>query len=84
MTKIAKIASKGPKYEKMEAFVSIKDHKQGFPNTVKCRLLNPSKTHIGRVCKVILDNINEKIRAKIFYGTKLWPKIMRCCSAFQI
>ena len=51
-----------PKFQKSEAFLSIKDHKNGFPNTVPCRLLNPSKTHMGRVSKGILDKINREIR----------------------
>ena len=44
-----------------EAFISIKDHKENFPTTVSCRLINPAKTEIGKVSKIILENINSKI-----------------------
>ena len=33
------------------AFITIKDHKPGFPNEVKCRLLNPCKSEIGKISK---------------------------------
>jgi hypothetical protein len=58
------IKGKVPKFEQVEAFVTVKDHKPGFPNTVKCRLLNPCKSHIGKISKTILDTINDEIRAK--------------------
>ena len=44
-----------------EAFIRIKDHKEGFPHHVSCRLLNPSKTNIGRISKVLLDKINSAL-----------------------
>ena len=56
------ISGKIPKYELSNAFVSIKDHKKGFPGTVKCRLLNPSKTHIGKLSKSLLQNIISRVR----------------------
>ena len=56
------ITSKIPKYDTAEAFISIKDHKPVFPSSIKSRLLNPSKTDIGKVCKSILDSINNEIR----------------------
>ena len=51
-----------PKFQKAEAFLTIKDHKERFPNSISCRLINPSKTHLGKVSKKILDNINEEVR----------------------
>ena len=57
------IQGKIPKYETKEAFITIKDHKEGFPANVKTRLINPSKTHIGKVAKSILDKINSETRA---------------------
>ncbi len=53
-----------PKYERKETFITIKDHKPDFPTTIKCRLINPAKTHIGKACKGILDRINGSIREK--------------------
>ena len=46
------------------AFITIKDHKENFENNMKCRLINPTKTEIGRVSKYILDRINTDIRSK--------------------
>ena len=46
------------------AFITIKDHKENFENNMKCRLINPTKTEIGRVSKYILDRINTDIGSK--------------------
>ena len=43
------------------AFITIKDHKDNFPNHVQCRLINPAKSEIGIVSKSILDRINKDI-----------------------
>ena len=47
--------------EETEAYITIKDHKSEFPNKIPCRLIYPSKSSIGKISKVILDKINEKI-----------------------
>ena len=39
----------------------IKDHKDGFPHTLSFRLINPSKTDIGKISKSLLDTINKNI-----------------------
>ena len=44
------------------AFITIKDHKDDFPNKVSCRLLNPCKSEIGKVSKIYLEAINNSIR----------------------
>ena len=46
------------KMQQNEAFITTKDHKEGFPHHVSCRLLNPSENNIGRISKVLLDKIN--------------------------
>ena len=63
---IVKHAIKGKiaKFQTSEPFVSIKDHKDRFPNLLACRLINPSKTNIGKVSKGILDRINNSIRSQ--------------------
>ena len=43
----------------------MKDHKPQFPNQVKCRLINPTKSEIGKISKKILDNINSQIITKL-------------------
>ena len=52
------------KIEKMleaEAYITIKDHKKGFPNDPLFRLIHPSKSDIGRISKNILDKINPRV-----------------------
>ena len=48
-----------------EAYISIKDHKEGFPDKISCRLINPSKTDTGKISKQILDKVNTSILEKI-------------------
>ena len=47
---------------KPNAFITLKDHKEDFSSNPKCRLINPAKAELGKVSKVKLDNINEKVR----------------------
>ena len=47
---------------KSPAFLTIKDHKDDFPKKVPCRLLNPSKSHLGKISKIYVENINKEIR----------------------
>ena len=44
-----------------EAFITLKDHKPNFANKPTCRLINPTKSEIGKISKRILDRINSKI-----------------------
>ncbi len=46
-----------------EAFITLKDHKDNFESKPKYRLINPAKSELGKVSKVILDSINQKIRS---------------------
>ena len=43
------------------AFITLKDHKPNFVNKPTCRLINRSKSEIGKISKEILDRINGKI-----------------------
>ena len=45
-----------------QAFITLKDHKDNFDNKPTCRLINPSKSEIGRISKQILENINTTVR----------------------
>jgi len=44
-----------------EAFITLKDHKENFANRPTCRLINPSKTEVGRISKQILEEINREL-----------------------
>ena len=44
--------------------MTIKDHKDNFQNTPKCRLLNPTKCELGKVSQQILSKKLAIIRRK--------------------
>ena len=47
-----------------DCFVTLKDHKPGFRSNPQCRLLNPSKSELGKVAKQMLERINSDLRGK--------------------
>ena len=50
---------------KEECFITLKDHKINFENNPTTRLINPAKNEIGRISKVIIANINKKLRKSL-------------------
>ena len=52
------------KIQESEAYITVKDHQKGFPNNPSIRLINPSKSDIGRISKKILDKINQRVIQK--------------------
>ena len=63
--KIAKdleIEDRVDKYIEANSYVTIKDHKENFPSKVECRLINPAKSNMGRISKIILEKINNNVR----------------------
>ena len=50
---------------KQQCFVTIKDHKPDFRTNPKYRLLNPTKSELGKLSKHILQSINTELRNKI-------------------
>lgn len=55
---------------KRQAFITLKDHKEDFRSKPACRLLNPTKSEIGKTSKIILERINTELRNKI--GVNQW------------
>ena len=49
-------------HSQANAFLTIKDHKEDFPNTIKCRVINPACNNLGKVSKRVLDEINTTCR----------------------
>ena len=45
-----------------EAFITLKDHKERFENDLPCRLINPAKSEIGVISKIILDRITKSVQ----------------------
>ena len=52
-------------FTEAECYVTVKDHKEGFPGRIKFRLINPAKTDVGVVSKHILQRITTEVKAKI-------------------
>ena len=48
--------------QETETFISVKGHKEGFPNSPSFRLINPSKSEIGKISKHILNKINKLLQ----------------------
>ena len=50
------------------AYITVKDHKPGFPNKVQCRLINPARSNIGCKSKQILEKIVREIKSATAYN----------------
>ena len=50
------------KFKKKEAYILSKDHKPNFENKLPTRLINPSKTKLGRISKCIIQNILNSVK----------------------
>ena len=66
---------------KKSAFITLKDHKENFNSNPKCRLINPSKSELGKVSKVILDDIKSKIRSTL--NLNQWKNTQSVINWFQ-
>ena len=56
------ISNRIEKLQETEAYITIKDHEEDFPNKISCCLINPSKSSIEKISKLILDKINQQIQ----------------------
>ena len=52
------------KLELKQSVISIKDHKPQFMSRTQTRLINPTKSHLGKVSKVKLEKLNSQVRSK--------------------
>ena len=50
-------------FSQSPAFITVKDHKQGFPSKVEVRMINPAKPQTGKITKIILQEINSNLRS---------------------
>ena len=64
-----------------EAFITVKDHKEDFPNNIKCRLINLAKPDIGKVSKQILENAIFVIKSKTAFNH--WRNTQEVIAWFQ-
>ena len=63
------------------AYITIKDHKENFNINPKCRLINPAKRELGKVAKIIVENINKTVREKLH--CKQWRNTSNVIDCFQ-
>ena len=49
------------KIQELQTYITIKDHTDNFSPSISCRLINPSKTDVGKISKTILDKINIQL-----------------------
>ena len=67
-----------------DTFKTLKDHKPNFANKPTWRLINPTKSEIGRISKVTLDRINSKItRASKFSQWKNSSSVIEWFKAIE-
>ena len=82
MAKKIKLSERIDKLVETPTYVTLKDHKDNFRRSPSCPLINPSKSEIGKLSKIILENISktcyhnlntiyEKIPTKSFIGSAI-------------
>ena len=49
---------------KRDSYITVKDHKPGFMNNPKFRLINPTKAELGMVSKQMLEQIIQAVKTK--------------------
>ena len=50
------------KFKKKDTYILFKDHKPNFENKLQSRLINPSKTELGKVSENIIQNIVTNVK----------------------
>ena len=53
---------------KKNAFITVKDHKDNFENSPKCRLINPAKSELGVISKKITERIIMNMRDNVKFN----------------
>ena len=68
-----KIENKMEIITERSAFISIKDHKDNFPNNIQCRLINPARNNLGKVTQTIIrkavTSIKKSSSLNLWMGT---------------
>ena len=68
-------------YSNQQAYIALKDHKENFRNNTKCRLINPSKSEVGRVSKKYLNDIIADVSRKT--EVNQWRNTARVINCFK-
>ena len=75
------IVDRVEKYNTKNCFITIKDHKSNFKTNPECRLINPAKTQIGRISKIIVQEICESLRRAL--SINQWRSTNDCIKWFE-
>ena len=75
------IVDRVEKYNTKNCFITIKDHKSNFKTNPECRLINPAKTQIGRISKIIVQEICESLRLAL--NINQWSSTNDCIKWFE-
>ena len=63
------------------AYITLKCHKENFNINPKCRLRNLAKSELGKVAKIIKENINKTVRGKLYCNQ--WRNTSNVINWFQ-
>ena len=66
-----KLKGKLKKLHSKKAFLTIKDHKPIFSNSVDGRLIVTMKSELGKITKVIQNKINSTIRVVLIFNSDI-------------
>ena len=70
LTRQLDIEDRVDEYVQGNAFITAKDHKQNFASKPQFRLINPAKSNVGQISKMILEKavalIKEKTRSNLW------------------
>ena len=47
--------------ERKPAYITLKDNKENSNINPKCHLINSAKNELGKVAKIIVENINKTV-----------------------
>ena len=75
------IVDRVEKYNTKNCFITIKVHKSDFKTNPECRLINPAKTQIGRVSKIIVQDICDSLRLAL--NINHWRSTKDCIKWFE-
>ena len=75
------IVDRVEKYSTKNCLITIKDHKSDFKTNPECRLINPAKTQIGRVSKIIVQDICDLLRLAL--NINQWWSTKDCIKWFE-
>lgn len=64
-----------------DCYITLKDHKPNFNNRPTCRLINPTKSEIGRISKIILEKIVAETIGKT--NSQLWRNTTQVVNWFK-